>query len=863
MTRFIKIFATLAGLTLMTACGNTQGLIDALAKAVSDTDRTAPLCVQNPFNQSCDPKDGEEADAAVQRARDTIRASCTANPSTSDSCLNYIVFVCERDDPYNDICTLGGNDYSTDQARITADCIRDDTGPLCNRAVAAICTQNAFHRLCLTDLANRYDQGVLVPGGENVIGFSAKRAEACDPVTGTAPTSQQCITFVTTVCNRDPFDAVCANRDEYFVARDNFCWIQGIDGSTRTAECDEIHRVNNLQVNAERDCRANYVDPTGANRFNPRCYNVIIPICNVNPFDDICDENTNFTNKHDRYTIDCREEVTDAPYCAEAKTSVCDDNPFDRLCFLDYTSSNYPTNNDYESERDTAINDCQTNFVAGKRCLGAAEQSCRSATGEGLFASLCLNDPNTDTARQPACVDDRPTADSPITPRCATTATRICDGDPLDRLCDGVDGYFDAQLSACILKSENPSCVVGGEFQFAAIEPIAACLKTPFAAACLDINTTQGELFAPRAEAAQDAYCESGGARTASTTVVTTADRVNCTNIGSSPVFADLARNITQNGVRTVSTGENPVVTNEVTPSNPNIGGFLRTGVFGTRLGNHIGLNSGDFHDETNNGNFDRGDPTGGPWTGSPAGFFPDLLRIWEGARRDNPADEDTADPNDGFTYFLVENDDLNLLAYAGIWQTTNFGAPLAAPVNQEPTSAIWAGNFTSYAGAPKLTAKPTNFYVDFTDGTFNVHNPAGTDNANPNGTAPKTGSVISEGFFGGVNEFDDYVSSNFIYTVNGIFGTDKNDPNVSHTNGGVARTLNPGELSGSVTLVNNTFPSKLASDGDNPDSTKTFEMPLTGLIGVEGAVGVFLDPALTNSANVGGFTATAPAPTN
>ena len=282
--------------------------------------------------------------------------------------------------------------------------------------------------------------------------------------------------------------------------------------------------------------------------------------------------------------------------------------------------------------------------------------------------------------------------------------------------------------------------------------------------------------------------------------------------------------------------------------------------MFGTKLGAYAGKTSGTFTDETNNGNFDRADVTGGAWTGSPAGFNPDLDRIWEGARRDDPAKKDTADPNDGFTYFLVENDPGNLLPYAGIWQTTNFGAPLAAPVGNAPTSAIWAGNFTAYSGSAVLTAKPTDFYVDFTDGTFNVHNPEGTDGANPNGTAPKTGTVIAESRSGGTGD-EGYVSGRFIYTVNGIFGVDKDDPNVAYTNGGVARKLNPGELSGDVTLVNTAYSAENVISTQFSPNPQNFDMPLTGLIGVEGAVGVFLDPETSFSANVGGFTA-APKPT-
>ncbi len=868
MARFIKIFTIMTGLSLMTACG-ASGLLDDLKSVLDQAQAALTAEIKRDLLDERLIKERLAEATEGQNLSATELADIEKMITDDVAKLTLKEIEAELDLPEDELADINAEAERSAKFKTAVTGLNEEqietrlrtcrgtpNAEGCAAVLTNFCYDTPFDRACdATTHATRRVEYIAECGvGTNVecIDHAGVACRGDSSITG-------CGAFTTRVCDADPTYTACDGNADYFVAQDNACWIQGRDGGIRTTRCQQIFETNRVPATAERACRANFVEPTGANRFNSRCYNVVIAVCDLNPFDVLCEENTNYTNTREPRIIACRNEVPNALFCDHATTFACDTNPFDAICSLEYTT------NDYMSERQTAVNDCQTTFVAGLRCAGAAEEFCTGKTATDvtdLFSSLCVEHSATDAVRKPLCVGDR-VPNTPISARCTETATRICDARPLDPLCDGVDGYFDAQLSACVLDSTNPSCVVGSPTQFAALESIAGCLAAPFDAACLDIDTPQGEFFAPRAEAAQKAYCESGGARAESTTVATRADRVNCTNIGSSPVFADLARNITQNGITTYSPDGNTVTANGVTVANPNIGGFLRAGVFGTKLGAYAGKTSGTFHDETNNGNFDRGDHLGGAWTGSPAGFFPDILRIWEGARRDNPAEKDTADPNDGFTYFLVENDDLNLLAYAGIWQTTNFGAPLAAPVGSAPTSAIWAGNFTAYAGSPKLTAKPTNFYVDFANGTFNVHNPAGTDNANPNGTAPKTGSVISEGFFGGVNEFDDYVSSNFIYTVNGIFGTDKNDPNVSHTNGGVARTLNPGELSGNVTLVNNTFPSKLASEGNNPDSTKTLEMPLTGLIGVEGAVGVFLNPALTNSANVGGFTATAPTPTN
>ncbi len=880
MTRFMKIFATLAGLTLMTACGNTQGLIDALTAAVSNTDRNAPLCVQNPFNERCD------GNATYQSTRDAIRASCTLNLNTSDNCINFVVFVCERDDPYNPICTQGENDYASFQANITENCIADDEGPLCDRAVAAICTQNAFDRLCLTDLANEYNQGALVAGGEDVIGFSAARARVCDPVTGSAPDSQQCGSFIRAVCSRNPLDTVCENRDEYFVARDNFCWIQGIDGSTRNAECADIHRVNNLAENAIPACRENYVDPTGANRFNPRCYNVVIGVCNLNPFDDICEENSNFSAKHSDYIDDCTDEVADAPFCAEAKAFVCADNPFDDLCLI----TDYSTN-DYTTERQTAINDCRTNFVAGFRCEGAAVEFCVGKTLEAdLFNPLCLEHPGTDTARQPTCFNERvavvTVGDNPITPRCATTATRICDGDSLDPLCEDVVAYRATQFSDCVQDSDHASCAAGAT-QFSYITPVIACLESPFSAACLDVNTEAGAAFVPHAEAAQDAYCEAGA-----TTKIATPDHVNCTNIGSLPNYPALASAYEFTVVSNFPFGGGTKVHKTA------LGGFLKTGVYGTGLGSYAGFadsglpGGGTFLENT--GNFARERDNGGLWinlpstttdnveTGHPLNYGTNPNTFTPAPAGTSPNDgfiqtqvlyefTSPVDSKDGFIFFIARIEDeetvfpTSVSPYAGILSTSNFGAPLAVQpdVGNGNITAIWAGQFTAHVSDRlRLNAHPTDFYVDFANGTFNIHNPDGTDGANPNGTAPKTGSITGVSRSGGDGD-QGYDSGRSVYTVDGRFGVDKDDPNVSYTNGGVARKLNPGELSGEVTLVSSQFSAENVLDVTVAVNPQTTIMPLTGLIGVEGAVGVFLNPNPSKSGLVGGFTASAPAPTN
>ena len=854
MTRFIKIFTIMTGLTLMTACGASGVLDDVrdlLAEARAALTKEATESARNQFLD--------------ERIIDNMLAEEIANGLALEEQAEARLRITRQVAAFSDI------KRESETAKV-----QDELDNLSPEELAEF---NATVQKRLQFL------GQVAGGTEetrttyiNECGVEGNTAcidvvsDACAVAAEVG--SERCVSFTARVCDANPLYDACDDNDDYFLARDDVCWIQGRNGGTRTEECQQIFDTNRLQANAEPSCRANFVRRSNENRFNTRCFNAVTVVCDLNPFDSFCQYNTNYTNARPARIIACRDEVVNAPFCAEAKAFVCKDNPFDALCRLDYTMNTYAT------ERNTAINDCQTTFVAGVVCVGAAVEFCTGKTATDvtdLFSSLCLTHSGTDTVRQPLCVGDK-LPNTPISARCTETAMRICDATPLDPLCDGVEGYFSAQLDACVLNSNNPSCLVGSPTQFAALEPIAACLATPFDADCLNVATTQGMLFAPRAEAAQDAYCESGGARTTSTTVETTVDHVNCTNIGSLPVYADLARNITKNGIRTFNSDGSMVTANPVSGDNPNMGGFLRTGVFGTKLGDHAGTTSGTFTDENNNGNFDRGNDLGGAWLGlptqpgsslAPLGRGGDSDRIWDAAS--------TTDPNDGFTYFIVDHDyedvpgrDNDFFAYAGIWQTTNFGAPLAAPVGNAPTSAIWQGIFTPFSdksivetvaslteiaqiNREAINTRTTNFYVDFTNGTFNIHNPAGTDAQNPNGTDPTTGAVL--GYIFGVGVGDEAVISKRIrYSVNGVFGAgiaDLNNP---------GRMLNAGELGGNVTR-------SVEAATYAPDDTLTFGtdasplvMPLTGLIGVEGALGIFVDPAVTTSPNVGGFTA-APTP--
>ncbi len=185
-----------------------------------------------------------------------------------------------------------------------------------------------------------------------------------------------------------------------------------------------------------------------------------------------------------------------------------------------------------------------------------------------------------------------------------------------------------------------------------------------------------------------------------------------------------------------------------------------------------------------------------------PSGFYLNSNTI---GRRDG-------DTNDGYQYFGIINDEGETefnRYYAGILATTNLGAPLVTPAKDAPTkTAIWHGH-TSFGIAVSAQNISTKFHLNFNDGIIGFANEA------ENGTERLT--IIPK---------SDY-SSGVYLTLNGKFG-----PGDS--------SLSLGQLGGDMQA--NTV------NGGAP-------LPVTGLIGQDGVVGVFVYQS-TDSGSAGGFTA-------
>nr|MCA8833994.1 hypothetical protein [Pseudomonadota bacterium] len=174
--------------------------------------------------------------------------------------------------------------------------------------------------------------------------------------------------------------------------------------------------------------------------------------------------------------------------------------------------------------------------------------------------------------------------------------------------------------------------------------------------------------------------------------------------------------------------------------------------------------------------------------------------------RRGGAGTTETPNTNpDGFAYFLTTNANNDAIAgYAGILATTNLGAPLPSTT----ASAVWAGHFS--VGTDTNIA--TDYYVNFSTGEFGFNKAAGN----------RTEGEITRG--------------DLTYTMNAVFG--------SHAS---AMGFNAGQMGGTLNLSEN-------SSG----VISTNSADITGLIGAEGAVGVFAQVGRVGGIT-GGFTATNP----
>ena len=463
--------------------------------ANANNERCSPAvinCINNPFSGSCqgdnllgnfvrggvtvsktvvlqdkravDCRDGN-IDRAQCQTLNSEKQRCTGAAFSDASCSAVAYSVCKAD-AFDPLCGEKENFagvYFNERSEV---CFEDPNNPNCSGAnghVAVVCSEYPFDRLCTGN--TDYDDA---------------RANACeaDPsVSASCPVAP--VPEVADVCLDNPFGPTCADSDYNNARRElaKTCAIQAVTGvvtsacdtiitealpcvinpfdtacdsnpavrsyiaqlrSTRVAFCNSNLRIASLCTGApvaKSVCRIDPFDTVclGDSAYagdrlsacrdgssNQRCSNIIAGVCGNDPFDPLCGSDYN----DDRANF-CRNSVEPLYRCLKVEDRVCATNPLDSLC----SASIYA---------DARINACR-NDQSNPSCRTIIANLCHRDNNP--FDSLCGS--NYNGIRESVC------ASNPNSSRCSDTLTRVCGGNPFNRLCRNTQTYLDTRVSIC------------------------------------------------------------------------------------------------------------------------------------------------------------------------------------------------------------------------------------------------------------------------------------------------------------------------------------------------------------------------------------------------------------------------------
>ena len=286
---------------------------------------------------------------------------CIMDDNASDaSCASAVKENSCITDPFGAACDLTFTDfYETARVNRISFCRTKNDDNLCTGAIENVCDKNPFDGLC----AN---------------GFYTPRNQIITECR-TDKTGSLCPQAIKRACSDNPFDMLC---DESF----------------------EIARNNTITA-----CRSN----VGSNFISFVCSNAIEIVCSDNPFDTLC--NRNFETTRNKIIGECRMDNT-GNHCPQAIEKICLANPFDGLC-----------NDGFQTARDDIITQCRIS-KSGRSCSSAIISVC----DDNHFDGLCDNYRNYEMMR----IDDCIMGENANMPRCT--------------------GAFD--VNSCVLKPFGASC---------------------------------------------------------------------------------------------------------------------------------------------------------------------------------------------------------------------------------------------------------------------------------------------------------------------------------------------------------------------------------------------------------------------
>ena len=300
---YIKLLTVLTTLALLTACGG------GTAETPDKAGENATDCTTNAFHADCN-----ASDPAIIALR---QSQCLADTDIDPSCVGEtgIATVFCKDTPFDTDCDAVESAISSRQIM----CLGDSTiNPTCNAVIAGVCEVNPFHpnSICTADtyLPLRIAECIMDNKADS---------PNCREVTEFIPTNT-----ALTACLKNPFDTACESLDDfptYALARTN-----------RASFCDNSDNV------ADDLCMGD----------------VVMPICGLDPFNAICPDATYGTT---RQTM-CLANTAIDPTCVGAEgiaTVFCAANLFSTETACMHT--------DYDDDRQMA---CLMDIDEDPKCIG-------------------------------------------------------------------------------------------------------------------------------------------------------------------------------------------------------------------------------------------------------------------------------------------------------------------------------------------------------------------------------------------------------------------------------------------------------------------------------------------------------------
>ena len=468
--------------------------------ANANNERCSPAvinCINNPFSGSCqgdnllgnfvrggvtvsktvvlqdkravDCRDGN-IDRAQCQTLNSEKQRCTGAAFSDASCSAVAYSVCKAD-AFDPLCGEKENFagvYFNERSEV---CFEDPNNPNCtglNGHVAVVCSEYPFDRLCTGN--TDYDDA---------------RADACEAnpgVSSSCPVAP--VPEVADVCLDNPFGPTCADSSYNNARKDlaKTCAIQAVTGavtsacSTIIAEalpcfinpfdtvCDSNPAVRSYIAQLRSTRVAFCKNSTGLfdHLIAPLCTGAPVAksVCRIDPFDTVCLGDSAYAG--DRLSA-CRDDSSNQR-CSNIIAGVCRNDPFDTLCGSDYNDdrANFCRNSVEPLYRCLKVEDrvcatnpldslCSSSIYADAR-INACRNDQSNPSCRTIIANLCHRDNNPfdslcgssyNGIRESVC------ASNPNSSRCSDTLTRVCGGNPFNRLCRNTQTYLDTRVSIC------------------------------------------------------------------------------------------------------------------------------------------------------------------------------------------------------------------------------------------------------------------------------------------------------------------------------------------------------------------------------------------------------------------------------